>query len=80
MNLETIKAEITSPALKEIAASIIETVNGHNSKKIKLEDARLKISGCKHLLQIMAIEAMKEAAVAGNGLYIPYRHIKNNSR
>ena len=72
MDIEKISKEINSPALKEIARAIVSTVNAHESKKIKLDDARLKISGCKHLLQVMALEAMKERMNDPNGPFITH--------
>lgn len=60
MNIDTIKNEIKSSALKEIADAIVGAVNGVEQGHMPLDQGRLRISGCKHLLQIMAIEMMRE--------------------
>lgn len=59
MNIDIIKKEIKSPALKEIAHEIIRVTNGIYDKSVEPDQARLSISGCKHLIQLMALEKMK---------------------
>lgn len=59
MDLKKILNEIESQAFKEIAQAIIQATSGVENGTMPIEHGRLRISGCKHLLQIMALEEVK---------------------
>lgn len=66
MNIDIIKSEIKSPALREIASAIVSAVSGVEGGQMPLDQGRLRISGCKHVLQIMALEMMKDKQLRPN--------------
>lgn len=60
MEADVIKNDINAASLKEIAETIIQSCNDVRRGAITLEEGRLRISACKHLLQIMALEVVRE--------------------
>ena len=58
MNLKIINSEITSPALKEVAKTLGETLIAVRSKRMEIAEAQLSVTTCKHVLQAIAIDWM----------------------
>lgn len=58
MDIKRLQSEISSPGLSDIAQKIAETIREYESKKIDAENARIKLAGYKHLIQIIAIDWM----------------------
>lgn len=58
MNIDKIQKEIKSPALKEIAGSLVEVINGVRSGDIDAKTASVAVAGHKHVLQSIAIDWM----------------------
>lgn len=55
-NLDLVSKEFKSPQLKEIACEIIGVIGLVKAGKINYEEARIRITGCKHLIQLIALE------------------------
>ena len=56
MNINKILNEIKSPAIKEIASSLAETVERMQGKIIDYRQGSVEIAGHKHLIQSVALD------------------------
>ncbi len=59
LDIAVIDKEIKSPALKQIAAVIIETYNAIDQGTIDSAQATAKLRVCRSLIQIMALERLR---------------------
>lgn len=55
---ESIGAELSSPALAKLAKEIASTIRDFESRKIDSDQAKVKITGFRTLVQIVAIDWM----------------------
>lgn len=57
-DLNKVAEELTTPSLKEISKELVSVIGLVKTGRVGYEEARLRMTGCKHLIQLIAIERL----------------------
>lgn len=63
-NLYEVAEGLSSVPLKEIAKELITVIELVRQEGIRFEEARLRIVGCKHLIQLLALDKWRQDRLA----------------
>lgn len=59
-NLDSVSESITRQELKEVAKEIIGVVEGIKKGAIEYDEARIRLTGMKHLIQLLVLERINK--------------------